>query len=159
VNIALWLSQGLLAALFLATGWLKVFNYEKAKQQAGQDSPPKGLTAFIGLSEMAGAVGLVIPWATGIHPLLTPVAAAALALVMVLAVGHHLLHRHPVSKMIPAVVLLCITALVAWERFEPNTLYGWHKDLPSARHASITEQNARPPLRYLHGRAVAHPQD
>ena len=117
MNIALWLLQGLLAALFLATGSLKVFNYEKAKQQAGQDSPTKGLTAFIGLCEMAGGLGLVIPWATGVLPVLTPAAAAALALVMVLAVGHHLLHRHPVSKMIPAVVLLCITAFVAWERF------------------------------------------
>jgi hypothetical protein len=116
MNIALWLLQGLLAALFLATGSLKVFNYDKAKPQAGQDSPTKGLTAFIGLCEMAGGLGLVIPQATGVLPVLTPVAAAALALVMVLAVGHHLLHRHPVFKMIPAVVLLCITAFVAWER-------------------------------------------
>ena len=116
MNIALWLLQGLLAALFLATGSLKVFNYEKAERQAGQDSPTKGLTAFIGLSEIAGALGLVIPWATGVRPMLTPVAAAALAVVMVLAVGHHLRHRHPVSKMMLAMVLLCITAFVAWER-------------------------------------------
>ena len=116
MNIALWLLQGLLAALFLATGSLKVFNYDKAKQQAGQGSPTKGLTAFIGLSEMAGALGLVIPWATGVLPVLTPVAAAALAVVMVLAVGHHVRHRDSVSKMIPATVLLCITAFVAWER-------------------------------------------
>ena len=116
MNIALWLLQGLLAALFLATGSLKVFNYDKAKQQAGQDSPTKGLTAFIGLSEMAGAFGLVIPWATGVLPMLTPVAAAALAVVMVLAVGHHVRHRDSVSKMIPAMLLFCITAFVAWER-------------------------------------------
>ena len=105
MNVALWLLQVLLAALFLTTGWLKVFNYEKAKQQAGQDSPTKGLTAFIGLSEMAGALGLVIPWATGVLPVLTPVAAAALALVMVLAVGHHLLHRHPVVRNLTIIIL------------------------------------------------------
>jgi uncharacterized membrane protein YphA (DoxX/SURF4 family) len=81
MNVALWLLQVLLAALFLTTGWLKVFNYEKAKQQAGKDSPAKGLTAFIGLCEMAGGLGLVIPWATGVLPMLTPVAAAALAVV------------------------------------------------------------------------------
>ena len=39
--------------------------------------PPKGLTAFIGLCEMAGGLGLVIPQATGVLPMLTPVAAAA----------------------------------------------------------------------------------
>ena len=139
MNIALWLLQGLLAAVFLATGSLKVFNYDKAKRQAGQDLPTKGLTAFIGLCEMAGALGLVIPWATGVLPVLTPVAAAALAVVMVLAVGHHVRHRDSVSKMIPATVLLCITAFVAWGRFEPNAFYGWHKELPSARQSSITE--------------------
>jgi Flp pilus assembly protein TadB len=116
MNISLWILQGLLAALILATGSLKVFNYDKAKQQAGQDPPSKGLTAFIGLSEMAGALGLVIPWATGVLPVLTPVAAAALAVVMVLAVEHHVRHRDSVSRMIPAILLLCITAFVAWER-------------------------------------------
>jgi hypothetical protein len=65
---------------------------------------------------MAGALGLVIPWATGVLPVLTPVAAAALAVVLVLAIGQHLRHRHPVSKMMLAMVLLCITAFVAWEQ-------------------------------------------
>ena len=96
---------------------MKVFNYEKFKAQAGKDVPSKGLTAFIGVSEIAGALGLVLPWATGVLPVLTPVAAAALVVVMILAVGHHLQHKHPFSKIVPALVLLVLNALVAVGRF------------------------------------------
>jgi len=117
MNIALWVLQGLLAVLFLLIGLMKVFNYEKFKAQAGKDVPSKGLTAFIGASELAGALGLVLPWGTGVLPILTPIAAAALALVMVLAVIHHLQHGHPFSKAVPALVFFVLTALVAWGRF------------------------------------------
>jgi len=117
MNIVLWVLQGLLAVLFLMIGSMKVFNYEKFKAQAGKDVPSKGLTAFIGISEIAGALGLVLPWATGVWPVLTPVAAAALVVVMVLAVGHHLQHKHPISKAVPALVFLVLSGLVALDRF------------------------------------------
>jgi uncharacterized membrane protein YphA (DoxX/SURF4 family) len=117
MNIALWVLQGLLAVLFLMIGSMKVFNYEKFKAQAGKDAPSKGLTAFIGASEIAGALGLVLPWATGVLPILTPIAAAALALVMVLALGHHLRLGHPFSKLVPALVFLVLSGLIAWGRF------------------------------------------
>jgi hypothetical protein len=96
---------------------MKVFNYEKFKAQAGPDAPSKGLVKFIGLSELAGAVGMVLPWATGVWPLLTPVAASALALVMVLALGHHARLKHAFGKKIPALVFLVLSLFVAWGRF------------------------------------------
>jgi uncharacterized membrane protein YphA (DoxX/SURF4 family) len=117
MNITLWVLQGLLAALFLMVGSMKVFNYKKFKTQSGKDTPSKGLTAFIGISEIAGALGLVLPWATGVLPVLTPVAAAALALVMILGVGFHLQHKHPLSKAVPALVLFVLSTLVALGRF------------------------------------------
>ena len=117
MNIALWVLQGLVALLFLMIGSMKVFNYEKFKAQAGKDVPSKGLTAFIGVSEIAGALGLILPWATGVLPVLTPIAAAALAVVMVLALGHHLQHKHPFSKLVPALVFLVLSGLIAVGRF------------------------------------------
>ena len=117
MNIALWILQGLLAALFLMVGSMKVFNYKKFKAQSGKDTPSKGLTVFIGISEIAGALGLVLPWATVVLPVLTPVAAAALALVMILGVGFHLQHKHPFSKAVPALVLFVLSTLVALGRF------------------------------------------
>jgi uncharacterized membrane protein len=116
MNIALWLLQGLLAALFVAIGSMKVFTYEKFKAQAGERAPSKNFTAFIGISEIAGGLGLIVPWATGLLPVLTPVAAGALGIVMVLAVVHHAQHRDPVAKMVPALVLLVLSAFVAWGR-------------------------------------------
>ena len=117
MNIALWVVQGLLALGFGMIGSMKVFNYEKFKAQAGKDVPSKGLTTFIGLSELAGAVGVVLPWATGVFPILTPVAASALALVMVLALGHHAQNKHAFGKRIPALVFLVLSLFVAWGRF------------------------------------------
>jgi uncharacterized membrane protein YphA (DoxX/SURF4 family) len=116
MNIVLWLLQVLLAVLFLAIGSMKAFNYEKFRAQGGQDPPTKGLTAFIGVSEMTGGLGLVVPWATGVLAVLTPVAAGALGVVMILAVGYHVQHRHPVAKMVPALVMLGLTTFVAWGR-------------------------------------------
>jgi len=116
MNIALWILQGVLAALFLMIGAMKVFNYEKFKAQGGGQAPSRNLAAFIGVSEIVGAVGLVVPWATGRIPILTPVAAAALAVVMILAVVYHLQHHHPVAKTVPAVAFLVLTAFVAWGR-------------------------------------------
>jgi uncharacterized membrane protein len=117
MNIALWVLQGLVGALFLMIGSMKVFNYEKFKAQAGKDTPSKELTAFIGAAEIAGALGLVLPWATGVLPILTPIAASALALVMILAVGHHLQHKHGFGKAVPALVFFVLTGLIAWGRF------------------------------------------
>lgn len=116
MNIALWVVQGLLAAAFLMAGQMKVFSYEKYKAMLGPHTPSKGMVFFIGLSEMAGALGTVLPWATGILPVLTPVAAAALALVMVLALGFHALHKDPAGQFVPGLVLLALSLFVAWGR-------------------------------------------
>ena len=117
MNIALWVVQGLLAAAFLMAGQMKVFAYEKYKAQAGPHTPSQGMVRFIGLSEAAGAIGLILPQATGILPILTPVAAAALGVVMVLALGFHARHKDPFGKFIPALVLLAMSVFVAWGRF------------------------------------------
>ena len=110
MNIALWLLQGLLAALFLATGSLKVFNYEKARHQAGQDSPTKGLTTFIGLSEMAGALGLVVPAAAGVLMGLVPLAALCLGVLMAGAAATHRRLKEPLA---PTLVLSLLSLMVA----------------------------------------------
>jgi uncharacterized membrane protein YphA (DoxX/SURF4 family) len=116
MNIALWVVQGLLAAAFLMAGQMKVFSYEKYRAMAGPHTPSRGLVRFIGLSEIAGALGLILPLATGVLPFLTPVAAAALAVVMVLALGFHAKHKDPMGKMVPPLVLLALSVFVAWGR-------------------------------------------
>jgi uncharacterized membrane protein len=99
------------------TGNMKAFSYEKFKKQAGAHVPSKNLALFVGLFEIAGAIGLILPWATGVVPVLTPVAASALVLVMILGVGYHLRLKDPFSKAVPALVLFILSALVAVGRF------------------------------------------
>ena len=70
---------------------------------------------FIGISELAGAVGLILPALTRIKPALTPLAAALLGVVMVLAVGVHIFEGDFAGIVAP-VVLGGLSAFVAWGR-------------------------------------------
>ncbi|HEX8953968.1 MAG TPA: DoxX family protein [Polyangia bacterium] len=118
MNLGLWIVQGLLAAAFMMAGLMKATQpIDKLAQRMQYVTRfPSWVTRFIGVSELAGGLGLVLPWATGVMPVLTPIAAAALALVMVLAAIHHL--RHNEAKMAPINVVLGGLALfVAWGRW------------------------------------------
>jgi len=116
MHLALWIVQGLLCAMFLYVGSLKVFAYKKykamtEKQSGGRGSGiSKSMTTFIGIAEIAGAIGLVVPAATGIAPELTTVAAIGLAVIMILAIAFHMRRSEPA---IPAIVLLVLSAFVA----------------------------------------------
>jgi hypothetical protein len=80
-NIRLWVTQGTLAAIFLFAGASKLVISDAALEQ-DSDFPALFLR-FIGLCEVLGGVGVVLPWALRIKPGLTPLAAAGLAIIMV----------------------------------------------------------------------------
>jgi hypothetical protein len=113
MNLALWIVQGVVCAAFLAAGGFKLFAYGRYKEATGKGSkgPPlsKGLITFIGIVEIAGALGLILPMAIGIAPGVTQLAAAGLAIVMILAAIFHLRRHEPV--VVP-VVLLALSAFV-----------------------------------------------
>jgi len=81
LNVALWVVQGLLAAVFLFAGGMKlVLPIEAMTEQM----PLPGLfLRFIGVAEVLGAVGLILPWLLRIYPALTPVAAGGLVIIMI----------------------------------------------------------------------------
>ena len=115
MTIVLWIVQWLLSILFLITGAQKLFAYERLKQKAKDESPsrdlgiPRGLAAFIGISEVAGAIGLILPASAGIAPVLTTLAAIGLAVIMILATIFHLRRKEPV---IVPLVFLALAAFV-----------------------------------------------
>lgn len=76
---------------------------------------PEALVRFIGLSELAAAIGLILPAATRIRPALTPIAAGGLTLIMVLATVFHVA-RGEVQVVPVTVVLGALAAFVAWGR-------------------------------------------
>ena len=116
MNIALWIAQGLLALGMFAVGTLKILMpHDKLSQKMKWAAPwAPGRVKLLGAAEVTGAIGLVVPWATGIAPLLTPVAACSLLVLMGGAVKTHLdLKESPAP---PAIVgALCV--FVALGRF------------------------------------------
>lgn len=120
MNIALWIVQFLLAAAFFMAGTMKLTTPVAELAQAGMGGwvtdSPELLIRFIGLSEVAGALGLVLPGLTKIQTWLAPTAAAALGLVMVLAAGTHISYGE-LGAVVPNAVLFSLVAFVAWGRF------------------------------------------
>jgi uncharacterized membrane protein YphA (DoxX/SURF4 family) len=124
VETALWTAQLLLAAIFLATGLTKL-TQPRAQLAAGPMSwaADVGDVEFraVGLLEILGALGLVLPGALGIAPLLTPLAAVGLALIMIGAIATHV-RMGETDRLAVPVVLLVLTIFVAVERFGAHSL-------------------------------------
>ncbi|MFC3802372.1 DoxX family protein [Cohnella sp. GCM10012308] len=113
MNIALWIVQGLLALGVLYSGWMKTVQYEKGADAWGWvKEVPKGLVVSIGILELLGAVGLVLPEGTGTAPVLTPIAAIALAAVVLFGALFHI-SRQEYREIGINVVFLALAVLVA----------------------------------------------
>jgi uncharacterized membrane protein YphA (DoxX/SURF4 family) len=120
MNKFLWILQILLALAFLGAGTMKLSMPKKKlrERMAYVDDFSDATVKSIGAVEVLGALGLVLPAATGIAPILTPLAATGLAIVMILAAVVHV--RRGEAKQTPVnVVLFLIAAVIAWGRFGP----------------------------------------
>lgn len=118
MNILLWILAGVLAALFLAAGTMKLSRPKDAlaSSMGWVESFSAGTVKLIGALEVLAALGLVLPAVTGIAPVLVPLAATGLVLVMAGAIVVHL--RRGENQMVGInVVLLVLAAVVAWGRF------------------------------------------
>ena len=129
MEIAIWVVQVVLAFVFLMVGGMKLAMSRQALVQVLGTSRIAYIEDFsdvqvrlIGLAEVLGAVGLVLPSVTGILPILTPVAATGLAIIQIGAFFTHL-RRGNEGQMIAAnIVLLALLSLGAWGRFGPYSL-------------------------------------
>jgi hypothetical protein len=120
VNIALWIVSGLLAAAYLAVGGMKIVMSTKQlannpNMAAIADELSAPTIKTIGAIEIAGALGLILPWLTGIAPILTPVAALGLVALQIGAMVFH--GRRKEYKQWPINLLFAgLAAFVAWGR-------------------------------------------
>lgn len=119
MSITLWIVAIVLAVAFGLAGLMKVAQPQEKLASSGlawvNDVSPNTVKAIGGL-EILGAIGLFLPAALNIAPILVPVAATGLALVMVGAIVVHA--RRKEFQMIPVnLVLLALAAFVMWGRF------------------------------------------
>ena len=117
INISLWIAQGLLAAMFIMAGAMKATQPIEALAESlpWVTTTPLALVRFIGISELLGGIGLLLPSILRIKPSLTVWAAVGLAVVMVLAAGFHA-SRGEFSAIGANAMFMAIAAFIAWGR-------------------------------------------
>ncbi len=121
MNVVLWIVAGVLAAAFLASGLMKIAQPKAKLAESGMgwtEDYSDGAVKGIGALEVLGALGLILPAALDIVPILVPIAAVGLALVMLGAAVTHA-RRKENQMIVINVVLLALAAFVAWGRFGP----------------------------------------
>ncbi len=120
MGTALWVVQGVLAIAFVIAGGMKALKSHdalKADPHMGWSNDfSAGFIQFLGLAEIAGGIGMVVPGLTGIAPVLTPVAGACLAIIMLGAAATHV-RRSEIGMVFPTLMLGAMAAFVAYGRF------------------------------------------
>jgi uncharacterized membrane protein YphA (DoxX/SURF4 family) len=121
LNIVLWIAAGLLALAMLGSGIMKTFRpKEVLRDNMGwvDDFHDNGVKA-IGIVEILAAIGLILPAALDIAPILVPLAATGVVIIMIGAIVVHA-RRGETKQSLPInVILLLLAAFVAWGRFGP----------------------------------------
>ena len=116
LNIALWILQVLLAAAYVAHGWLMVSPPAELVAMMNEQLGV-GLRLFIGVAELLAAAGLILPGVTRILPWLTALAAAGLMIVMGSATVLHVF-RGESGSAVSAAVLFVLVTIVAYTRWK-----------------------------------------
>src|SRR5229473_8656361 len=104
MNTALWIVQGILAVVFLFSGGVKQVMTAAQMATPGPIQFPVGFIRFIGVCEVLGAIGMILPGLTGIKPGLTPLAAAGLAIIMIGATVVNLVNGPAAVAVVTAIL-------------------------------------------------------
>lgn len=115
MNIALWVLQVLLALAFFAHGWMFLFPPASVVEQMNA-SLPRWFQLFLGVAEVAAAIGLTLPGVTRVMPWLVPLAAFGIMLVLGSATVYHFV-RAEISSGIITLVMFVVATVVAYMRW------------------------------------------
>lgn len=115
LTIITWVLSGLLALLNLMAGGGKIAQpHGGARPMPTLDDYTDTQVRLIGIAEVLGAIGLIVPVLTGILPILTPIAALGIALIQFLAIFAHRKHSEP---FVPNIVMMLVAVAIAVLRF------------------------------------------
>lgn len=117
MNAVIWIIQGLLALGFLYSGWMKVFQHERAKKSwPWVEDVSRKFIVLIGLAEFAGVLGIILPQTLNITRILTPIAATGLAAIVLLGAAFHV-KRKEYKEISVNFIFFTLTVIVAISRF------------------------------------------
>lgn len=117
MNIILWVLQIVLAWLCIAGGTFQIFKIEQLqKNVAAMRALPRGLWAFLGAFGCLAGLGLILPGATNVFPVLTPIAAAAVAAESVVISAFYIYYGD-FSPLIYSVAMAIMAAFISYGRF------------------------------------------
>ena len=122
MNTTLWILQGVLAAMMLLPGFMKLSNSnpELIKKGNGRMDWAMDVSStnmkLIGMVEVLAAFGLILPMLLDILPILTPIAAVGVIFTMLGALSLHLKRGDNPSTLVPNIVIMLIAAFVAYGR-------------------------------------------
>jgi uncharacterized membrane protein YphA (DoxX/SURF4 family) len=126
MNVALWIMAGLLAAVFAAAGLMKLAQPKEKLVASGlgwAEDFSAGSVKAIGALEVLAAVGLILPAVLDVVPVLVPLAALGLVLLMAGAIVTHA-RRKENQMIVINLVLLALAAVVVVGRFGPASFTG-----------------------------------
>jgi hypothetical protein len=127
MNIALWIGQVVVGLFVAGSGFGKILLIDSALYAQAPRAVEwfaalsQPLIVFIGVIEVLGGIGLILPAMTAVRPKLTPLSAAGLAALMVLAAGFHIT-RGESSLVAPNVVLGSACAFICVSRWNANPI-------------------------------------
>lgn len=116
LSVSLWVLQFLLAAAFLAHGWLFLSPPASIVEQMNA-SINSLVRIFIGVAEVLAAIGLTLPGLTRIMPAVVPTAASGLAILMICATVFHIT-RAEMGSAVVTTILLALVSIVAYTRWK-----------------------------------------
>jgi uncharacterized membrane protein YphA (DoxX/SURF4 family) len=119
-TIALWAAQVLLAVAYIMAGGMKISQPMAGLAAMGMGyatALPEAFVRFVGTMEILGAIGLILPAATRILPILTPLAAVGLSVVQVSAIVLHATRGETAMTLPVNLLLLALSLFVLWGRW------------------------------------------
>jgi putative oxidoreductase len=124
IHIALWVAQIILGGLFMMAGLMKSTQpiIDLSKTVPWTANVPLELVRFIGVSELLGGIGLVLPALLRIKPILTPIAAIGIVIIMVLAMIYHI-SQGETNVIGINIVFGLVAAFIAWGRLQKAPIH------------------------------------
>ena len=124
LHITLWIAQVILGGMFIMAGVMKSTQpiVDLSKSVPWTANVPLGLVRFIGVSELLGGIGLILPSLLRLKPILTPIAAIGILLIMVFALVYHVVNGE--TNVIGINIAFgLVAAFIAWGRLKKAPIH------------------------------------